>query len=402
MKIKKIQPWRRFAEAVQAVIIIGLPFLKIKGESALRFDVPTLRLHFFGTSIWMEEFFIVLVAVMFLTLLIAFITLMFGRIWCGWLCPQTVIIDFTRFVDKMKSKGFLYKAGALSLTLLISIIVAANLIWYFVSPYEFIPQVMEGSLGNVTMGFWIVLTGLIFLNFLLLRHKFCATVCPYAKLQGVMFDNKTLVISFDPGRKEECMKCMACVRTCPVGIDIREGLSSACINCAECVDACTEMMEHRQKKSLIGYFFGSPGGTGRLLRPNAVITGSAAGAFLVFLLFLSFSRVSIDMTILPNYASPPRITGEKTAVNSYILSVKNTGKSDAELSIKAGGADEAVKILPDKILLKAGEYKKVTVYVFVKNFGNKALTKMIDISIASRETDKIMVTRKASFIIPEA
>jgi cytochrome c oxidase accessory protein FixG len=402
MKIKRIQPWRRFAEAVQAVIIIGLPFLKINGESALRFDVPTLRLHFFGTSIWMEEFFIVLVAVMFLTLLIAFITLMFGRIWCGWLCPQTVIIDFTRFVDKMKSKGLLYKAGVLSLTFLISIIVAANLIWYFVSPYEFIPQVMEGSLGTVTTGFWIVLTGLIFLNFLLLRHKFCATVCPYAKLQGVMFDNKTLVISFDPRRKEECMKCMACVRTCPVGIDIREGLSSACINCAECVDACTEMMEHRQKKSLIGYFFGLPGGTWRLLRQNAVITGSAAGAFLVFLLFLSFSRVSIDMTILPNYASPPRITVEKTAVNSYILSVKNTGKSDAELSVKAGGADEAVKVLPDKILLKAGEYKKVTVYVFVKNFGNKSLTKMIDISIASGETNKIMVTRKASFIIPEA
>jgi len=402
MKIKKIQPWRRFAEAVQALIIIGLPFLKIKGESALRFDVPTLRLHFFGTSIWMEEFFIVLVAVMFLTLLIAFITLMFGRIWCGWVCPQTVIIDFTRFVDKMKSKGLLYKAGALSLTLLISIVVAANLVWYFVSPYEFIPQVMEGSLGTVTMGFWTALTGLIFLNFLLLRHKFCATVCPYAKLQGVMFDNKTLVISFDPRRKEECMKCMACVRTCPVGIDIREGLSSACINCAECVDVCTEMMENRQKKPLIGYFFGPPGGTGRLLRPNAVITGSAAGAFLVFLLFLSFSRVSIDMTILPNYASPPRITGEKTAVNSYILSVKNTGKSDAELSVKARGADEAVKVLPDKILLKAGEYKKVTVYVFVKNFRNKSMTKMIDISIASGETNKIMVTRKASFIIPEA
>jgi polyferredoxin len=217
-----------------------------------------------------------------------------------------------------------------------------------------------------------------------------------------MFDNKTLVISLDPRRKEECMKCMACVRACPVGIDIREGLSSACINCAECVDACAEMMEHRQKKSLIGYFFGLPGGTGRLLRQNAVITGSAAGAFLVFLLFLSFSRLSIDMTILPNYASPPRITGEKTAVNSYVLSVKNTGKSDTELSIKAGGADEAVKVLPDKILLKAGEYKKVTVYVFVKNFGNKSLTKMIDISIVSRETSKIMVTRKASFIIPEA
>lgn len=401
MKINKIQPWRRFAEAVQAVIIIGLPFLKIKGESALRFDVPTLRLHFFGTSIWMEEFFIVLVAVMFLTLLIVFITLMFGRIWCGWLCPQTVIIDFTRFVDKMKSKGILYKAGALSLTLLISIIVAANLIWYFVSPYEFIPQVMEGSLGNVTRDFWIVLSGIIFLNFLLLRHRFCATVCPYAKLQSVMFDNKTLVISFDARRKEECMKCMACVRTCPVGIDIREGLSSACINCAECVDACAEMMGHRQKKSLVGYFFGLPGGTGRLLRQNAVMTGSAAGAFLIFLLFLTFSRVSIDMTVLPNFAFPPRISTESGVINSYILSVKNRGRFDAELSIEAKALNRFAEVVPEEVSIGAGEMKQIPVYIAFGNSGKSGMIKDIDISVESKKPYKVRVIKQAHFMYPE-
>ncbi|MBI4849350.1 MAG: 4Fe-4S binding protein [Nitrospirae bacterium] len=222
-KIKRIQPWRRVVEAAQAFLIVGLPFLKIEGESALRFDIPSLRLHFFRASIWMEEFFIVLIGIIFLTFLIVFITLMFGRIWCGWLCPQTVIVDFTRFVDKTKSKGPAYKLGSYPAMFLISVLVAANLMWYFVSPYEFIPEVMEGNLGSVTWGFWLVLTGILSLNFILLRHRFCATVCPYAKLQSVLFDKKTLVVSFDPRRKEECMKCMACVSTCPVGIKTKKG-----------------------------------------------------------------------------------------------------------------------------------------------------------------------------------
>jgi len=396
-----IQPWRRFAGIVQAVIIIGLPFLKINGESALRFDIPTLRLHFFGASIWMEEFFIVLVGIMFLTFFFIFITLMFGRVWCGWLCPQTVIIDLTRFRDKMRAKGFLYKAGAVLLVLLVSALVAANLIWYFVSPYEFIPQVMEGTLGNVTVGFWVVLTGIMFLNFLLLRQRFCATVCPYAKLQSVIFDNKTLVISFDPRRKEECMNCMACVRACPVGIDIREGLSSACISCAECVDTCVRMMQRREKKSLIGYFFGIPGGTGGLLRQNAVMLGSITAVCLVFFVYLLMMRIAVDMTVLPNYSFPPRVTADGNVINSYILSLKNRGRSDIKLSLEARPPVGSAEIVPGKVTIGPGEMKKTPVYVAVRNSGKNDMLKDIEISIASGGPDKVRVTKRVHFMYPE-
>jgi len=401
MKIKMIQPWRRLAGITQAVIIIGLPFLKINGESALRFDIPTLMLHFFGTSIWMEEFFIVLIGIMFLTFLFIFITIMFGRVWCGWLCPQTVIIDLTRFVDRMRFKGFLYKSGAILLIFLISALVAANLIWYFVSPYEFIPQVMKGMLGNVTVGFWIVLTGIMFLNFLLLRQRFCATVCPYAKLHSVIFDNKTLVISFDPRRKEECMNCMACVRACPVGIDIREGLSPACINCAECVDTCERMMQRREKKSLIGYFFGIPGGTGRLLRQNAVMLGSITAVCLVFFAYLLMTRITVDMTVLPNYAFPPRVTADGNVINSFILSLKNRGRSDVELSIEAKPSIGIAEIVPERVTVGPGELKKTPVYVAVSNSGKRDMLKDIEISIASEGSDKVRVTKRVHFLYPE-
>ncbi|MBI4844153.1 MAG: 4Fe-4S binding protein, partial [Nitrospirae bacterium] len=290
---KRFQPWRRLVRALEAVIILGIPFLRINGESALRFDIPSLRLHFFGLSLWMEEFFILLIAVIFLTFFFLLITLLFGRVWCGWLCPQTVISDLTRFTEK--ATGLAHKLGAYSAVFLISIIVAANLIWYFIDPYEFIPQVLEGSLGDVAWGFWLTLTGIIFLNFILLRQRFCATVCPYAKLQGVMYDDKTLVIAFDARRKQECMDCGACVKVCPVNIDIREGMSNACINCAECIDECGKMMGRREKKSLISYFFVTPGGGSKVLRRNAVMLGSVAALFLMFFAYLAFSRVALDM-----------------------------------------------------------------------------------------------------------
>jgi cytochrome c oxidase accessory protein FixG len=397
-----ITPWRRLAEAFQAIIIVGLPFLIIDGESALRFDVPTLVLHFFGLNLWMEEFFIVLVALLFLSLFLIFVTLLLGRIWCGWLCPQTVLSDFTLFVERAKNKRVIDKLIAYALMFLISILVAANLIWYFVSPYEFIPDLLKGSLGNVIWGFWIVLTGIIFLNFLLLRQKFCATVCPYGKLQGILFDKKTLVVAFDPHRKEECIDCMACVKACPVAVDIRNGLNSACIHCAICIDSCTMVMSSRQKKSLIGYFFGLPGEGGRVLRQNVVLVGSVTAVFLVFFFYLLLVRVPLDMTVLPNYAFQPRITDKGTIVNSYVLSLKNRGRLDVELQLAVTGINSILKIAPEKGLhIKAGDLKRLPVYITVRDFKERGVVKDMEIAVKSIRDDKLHVARKANFIVPE-
>jgi len=401
-KTKRIRPWRRFAEISQAAVIIGLPFLKIKGESALRFDVPTLQLHFFGLTLWIEEFFIVLIAVIFLSLLIVFTTLLLGRVWCGWLCPQTVIADFTSFTDNAKNKGIINALLAYALTFLISIIVAANLIWYVVSPYEFIQGLAGGGPGNIVPGFWAVLTVIIFLNFVLLRQKFCATVCPYAKLQSTLFDNKTMVVAFDSRRKEECINCMACLNICPVGIDIRNGLNSACIHCAECIDICTKMMGSRQKKTLIAYFFGLPGEEGKILRQNVLLTGTVTAGFLAFFIYLLFIRVSLDLTVLPNYSFQPHISDDGTIINSYILSLKNRGRSNEELKLAVTGIKGITKIIPARVLyLKAGDIKKLPVYIAIRNYDERELIQDIKIMVESIKDERLKVTRKANFIIPE-
>ena len=398
MTIKNIKPWRRLVGLLEAFTLLGLPFLRINGESALRFDIPSLRLHFFGISLWMEEFFIVLAAVVFLIFFMLFITLLFGRIWCGWLCPQTVLADFTSFAEKRTKGGRIFAYLGIFIA---SILVSANLIWYFVTPYDFIPALFSGSLGNVTRDIWIVLFFIVFLDILFLRHKFCATVCPYARLQSVMYDDETLVIAFDPKRKDECIDCLACVRRCPVGIDIRKGLNDACIDCAECIDECADMMGRKKKRSLIGYFWGISGETFTILRQNVLMIGSATGLSLIFFIALLFTRMPVDMVVLPNYSFPPRVTYNGKVVNSYILSLKNRGDEDMRLEVNVTDKEGAVKILPVSVTLKAGEARKVPVYVTYRNMDENERTERIELYIKSEGNDKVKVSGEAHFIIPK-
>lgn len=401
MTISPIQPRRRLAEAAQAVLFLGLPFVRIGGESALRFDIPTLRLHFFGISLWMDEFFIVLIALFFFTFLIIFITQVFGRIWCGWLCPQTVIIDMTGFLDRAKVKRAAERVMAYILIFLISVIVAADLIWYFVSPYDFFPALARGALGNVTWGSWLVLSAVIFLNFAFLRHTWCATACPYARLQGALFDSRTMVISFDSRRKDECMDCRACVRCCPVNIDIRNGLNAACVSCAECIDTCAKNLGRQNKNGLIGYFFGNPGATGSLIRSNVVMFGLLTLLTLIFFLYLSLSRNPLDLTVLPNNEIRARMSNGNMVMNGYILAVENRSKDDLMLSLKALSHGMQLKITPEQLVIRAGEYKRIPAYVFFPVPDRTLQPGNAELLLEAGKQGDVRASRNVNLMLPE-
>lgn len=393
MTIKKIQPWRKLAGFTEAVIIIGLPFIKINSESALRFDIPTLRLHLFGISLWMEEFYIVLIAIIFISLLFIFMTIMLGRIWCGWACPQTALSDLTRFIECSKNPLNIL------ILLLISILISANLIWYFVSPYDFFPPLISGELGRVTWIFWIVLTVIIFLNHLLLRYRFCATVCPYARLQGTFFDDRTLIIRFDERRKKECMGCMACVEVCPVNIDIRKGLATECTACARCIDRCADMMSHRDRPSLINYSFGIPGEGKGIMRQNVILIGSVTMIFLVYLLYLLISRPLIDMEVLPNQSFQSGTLAEGRMLSSYVLSIKNRGREGAELIVKAKGLNGKIVMRPEGLIeVGSNEIKRFPVYIRVFETSDDSVD--VEIMVESRGHPRIRLERRIRVKLP--
>ncbi|MDO8282103.1 MAG: FixG Ig-like domain-containing protein [Thermodesulfovibrionia bacterium] len=399
MTTGNLQQWRRLAAFFGAAVVVSLPFLKIKGESALRFDIPALQLHFFGTSIWMEEFFIVLIGIIFLSFLFISMTLLFGRIWCGWACPQTVLSDITASVERYSGKGFYQRIISYAAVFVLSLAVGANLIWYFVSPYDFFPALAGRHLGSVVWAFWVTLSLIIFLDLSFLRQRFCATVCPYSMLQGALFDESTLTVAFDPRRKEECIDCKACVRACPVGIDIRQGENRACIHCAKCIDECRDIMGKKQKETLIDYCRGLPGGTGNLLRKNTVMFGAATLLSLLFVCYLLFTRLPYDLTVLPNYSFHPRATADGMMTNSYILSIKNRGMVDKAFKVMAAGFAGRIRIVPEEdIFIKAGEIKKIPAYVTVAGDMKERLPQTIDISVAPAEESEFRLTRTANFI----
>jgi len=195
---------------------------------------------------------------------------------------------------------------------------------------------------------------------------------------------------------------MACVNKCPVGIDIRKGQNIACIHCAECVDSCADVMGVRRKSSLIGYFFGLPGQGGRVLRQNAVMFGIITAAFLFFFIYLLSSRSPLDMTVLPNYSFQPQINSKGTVINSYIITLKNRGRADAELKTGIKGSGSNIKMLPDRVLyVKAGEMKRFPVYIYIDGIGGGTVSEEIEIMIESLNNSDLTATDKANFIVPE-
>jgi cytochrome c oxidase accessory protein FixG len=385
---------RRSSGALLLIILIGLPFLRMNGESALRFDIPTLRLLFFGTAIWMQDFFIVLIAVIFLTFLVLFATTVFGRVWCGWLCPQTVLVDATSFMDGTRKRGPFTRVAASIAVGGISSIIAASMIGYFVSPYD-LPSLFRtgGSPLPIIVGSWVAITIILFLDLVALRRGFCATVCPYAKMQGVLFDDRTLVVAFDRSRAQECKECLACVTACPVGIDIRTGTHAACIHCAECVDACTERMAKRGRQSLVRYFFGVPGERQTGIRVNPLITGVLTAISLAFVIYLALTRMPFDMNVHVNYANATNIPVNSSLSNSLELSLRNMSDTDLDLDLTASSSAAphmAIRVSPDAVRIKHGtDIMKIPVTVTLdRTDGAVNQPVMVTLTVTSKLLDK--------------
>ena len=325
--------YRRTVEILQAVIVTGLPFLFINGESAFRFDIPTLKLHLFGSVLWMREFYLILAASLFFLLFIAFVTITLGRVWCGWFCPQTVLLDLNESIASMVAKKHRKPLQKLILIPL-SALVSVTMICYFVPPAETLRTLF---VAPTITAFFLVLWLLIYLELAFLGRGFCISICPYAMLQNLLFDKDTLVIEYDVSRDATCMKCDACVKVCPVDIDIKKGLSSACIACAECIDACRTMTA---KRGMLPF----PNYKGRMLRPKTYWLGGATTVAAIALLLLLWSRPPVDFLVIRDNASLP------PSLNRYSYTIHNNGGK--QLALELSSSDNVVLIGEHKLALQ--------------------------------------------------
>lgn len=264
------------------LFFLALPWIRVGNNPAILLDISQRRFTILGITFWAHDAPILLFIFVGAALALGFITAVWGRIWCGWACPQTVFIEgvfrrIERWIEgdslarkkldqeKINPDKLLKKIFKWALFILVSLVITHSFLAYFVGSEKLFQMIQASPLENPSSFLLMAATTLaILFNFGWFREQFCTIACPYGRFQSVLLDNHSLVIAYDSARGEprgkhgegkgDCIDCFRCVDVCPTGIDIRRGLQMECIACTACIDACDSVMEKTGRpKGLIRY-----------------------------------------------------------------------------------------------------------------------------------------------------
>ena len=365
---------RKSIHVICVLIFIALPLLNI-----MRFDIPRQRFYFFGAELWINEFGIIFLSLMFCLFLIVAMAMIYGRMYCSYLCPQMIFSEASvtledilkrwvnkRFIDlavgtrSAISKGLFYAALLIS-----SVFLAFIFISYFVEPGDLAHRLAHLDIKTAGGIAGAVTSLLTLLDFAFLRQRFCTTVCPYGYLQGILADKNTLLIDYRDETKV-CIKCLKCVRVCPMDIDIRNSAHQIeCTHCGECIDACSTVLGKLGKPTLIDYAWGEAGLTvgqeNSWYRKLGLRDAKRVIILLLVVLYASALYVAISMRkpvlvrIAPDRTNLYTTDSQNLVHNKFRLQVSNRGNSDATFNLAIDGLTDArIAGLELPLLLKPG------------------------------------------------
>jgi cytochrome c oxidase accessory protein FixG len=366
--------WARRLAGVLLVAFAGsLPWVHVRGAPALFLDIGTRRLFAFGSTFNAQDGAFLFFLLSGLGFALVLVTTLFGRLWCGWTCPQTVLLDvifrpIERWVEGSREARLRREVGPWdasrilrlvakhALFALVSVALAHAALAYFVTaPGVF--ALVQGAPGRHLEAFaWTTaLSVLLYADLALFREQLCLGVCPYGRLQGALVDDDTVTVGYDARRGEprgkaghvegDCLDCHRCVVVCPTGIDIRNGSQLDCVACAACVDACDDIMVRAHRlPGLIRYdsIAGFAGKSRRLVRPRVVLyVGLLLVGAAVALVTIRGRHTDAELFVMRLPGAPYQVDGDlvRNAFDAHIVSKRAT-KGVYALTVEAPpGAD---------------------------------------------------------------
>ncbi len=349
--------YRKWTAWFLLILYLAIPWIKISGQPLFMLDVLERKMVLFGTYFWPGDIRIFLPLMIALIIVMVAVTSIFGRIWCGWMCPQTVFLQFffepiERFIEGKAvvrrkrdagPKTFDYwwrKIAKHALFFFFSAIIANSFLAYFWGIDNVLDAVIH-SPGEHPFAFFFMLgDSILFYGiFAWFKEQACIIMCPYARLQSALYDKKTLIVGYDNNRGEprakpqknavapkgDCVDCGFCVKVCPTGIDIRDGLQLECIGCAKCIDACDSVMEgNKLPKGLIRYasIENLEGGKTRLFQTRFWVYSIITVFLLISFGYLisGYKSLSADLT---RYGTKPYFELGNNISNVYSLRIRN-------------------------------------------------------------------------------
>jgi cytochrome c oxidase accessory protein FixG len=411
--------WWRLRRATAYILIavfVALPYLRIAGKPSILLDLPRREFTMFGTTFLATD--TLLFMLLFVSLIIALFafTALFGRVWCGWACPQTVYMEFLfRPIEQWLEGG---RIGSMTmdeqrklhpkrlLKYAIYAVLAFGLahvfLAYFVGVDRLWVWMHSSPIEHPTSFFVMALTtGAMFLDFAWFREQTCLVACPYGRLQSALLDRRSLIVSYDPRRGEprmkgkkdrpgdagDCIDCHLCVIACPTGIDIREGLQMECVHCTQCIDACDSVMAKVGKPlGLIRYSSRDEieGRPARVLRPRVVLYPLALALALGLLAFNLARRSDADITVLRGGGDDPYTLGEHGEVTNLIrVKVVNRGGAKRDFRVALAGSPDLRLVTPMPTLpVEPGRSGTAMVFVVAPKGAIPAGTRDIQLSVS--------------------
>ncbi len=415
-------------------LLVG-PFVKIGGNPFLMFNIVERKFSIFGNIFYPQDLHIFVFGMLIIMVCIVLFTAVFGRVWCGWTCPQTIFMELVfrrieyliegdwtqqRKLDEGPNTDAKAWKKLLKHTIFLAIsFIISNVFLAYIIGADALFRIMTDPVDQHIGGFIsiIIFTLTFYGVFAYVREIVCTTICPYGRLQGVLLDEQSMTVAYNDKRGEprgklrkgatdgdngDCIDCNLCVQVCPTGIDIRNGIQMECVSCTACIDACDAVMEKIDKpKRLIGFYtLGEIEGKGEFKKNKSrqvVYT-----VILVFLIgvfgYMIFSRSEIGGSLLRATGSTYQMRPDGTVSNLYTLELMNKSGREIGFELVPDAPDLEIQLVNKIDKLKKDGSAKMSFFLIGKKENVKSYKTKVGVNVVSG--GKVVEKLKTTFIAP--